>query len=181
MNTHTDNAVNGAEQDVKGEKTRGPRAKYFFCAAFKNKDRKNILEPIEAATADEASKNFETKHGFAPDLVDGGQSLSEVGGGAGYYLAKGTGMAEARASITVTAEQMSRNTTTHFRAEYKGWVVYGNGLKGCMVGSTTYKDDELAWVLFEKLVDSDSKLPKPKLKKTEAIPMSELKIISKST
>lgn len=178
MNSHTDNAVNSAEQDMKGEKTRGPRAKYFFCAAFKTKDHKHIFEPIEGSTPEEAGKAFETKHGFAADIIDGGESLS--GGGAGYYLAKGTGMAEVRASITVTAEQMSRNTTTHFKAEFKGWIVYGYGLKGFTVGSTTYKDDELASIICDRLVDDGNKVTKPKLKKTEAIRMDDLKIISKS-
>ena len=171
MVSHTDNAVEGTEQDLKGEKIRGPRAKYFFCIAWKQK----IFECVEASTSDEASELFTAKHDVTPNVIDGGQAMKEEGGGSGYYLAKGTGMSDAqRISVTVTAEQMTRHTTTHVKAQFRDWIVFGNGLKGF----DEFKDDELVGILFHEPVDKSNKIPKPKLKKNEAVRMDDLKIIS---
>ena len=176
MVNHTDNAIAGAENETKVEKThsqasRGPRAKYFFCISKKP----FIYECIEASTEDEAKEQFTTKHEVPPNIIDGGQAMKEAGGGSGYYLAKGTGMSDAqRTSVTVTAEQMTTTTTTHIKGEFRGWIVFGNGLKGF----GDYKDDELAGICFSEPVDKANKQPKPKMKKNEAVRMEDINIIS---
>ena len=178
MSIHTDNAIDSAENDMKEKETRGPRAKYFFCIAWKTKDHANVYEGIEALNSDGAKEIFTTKHGFEPSVIDCGQSFAAIGGGSGYYLAKGTCMSDAqRISVTVSAEQMSCHTTTNVKAEFSGWVVYGNGIKGF----DKFEDDELVQILFSRLIDPNNKVPKPKLKKNEAVRMADLNVLTKTT
>ena len=179
MTTHTDSAIDSAENAIQGKRGRGgPRSKYFFCIAWKKK----IFDVIEASTSELASEEFEAKHEVTPDVIEGGQSKKEEGGGSGYYLAKGTGMTNAdRISVTVSAEQMTKHTTTHVKAKFRGWIVYGNGIKGFKDDDgMEYEDDELVQVLFSAPVDPSNKTPKPKLKKNEAIPMEDLEILAQS-
>jgi hypothetical protein len=183
MSSHSDNAVDNAELDMRGEKgTRGPRAKFIVVAALLNK--KIIMDSVPADDEESASIAFLNKH----DGVDVksltfeyGQNCKEIGGGQGFYLAKGTGASEAaRQSVTVPASQF-RPTPTSVRAEYRGWIVYGNGIRAFSVngpnGPVSYEDDELFSILFDQLADKNNKVPKPKLKKNEAVRAEELKIL----
>ena len=183
MATHTDNAIESTERDMDEKGHRGPRSKYFFCINWKSKQ----YGPVEAATAEEAKeiwgKDHQNEKGepVPPNVVCGGDVLKEFGGGSGYYLAKGTGMGDAqRISVTVSAAQMTRYTTTHVKAEFKGWIVYGNGIKGFKTEHEAYEDDELVQIMFDSPADKTNKVPKPKLKKNEAIRMADLNVLSSS-
>jgi len=183
MVSHTDNAIDSAEQDIGEKSHRGPRAKYFFCINWKTKQ----YGPVEAATPEEAKEIWSKSHlneksePVPPNVVCGGDLLKDVGGGSGYYLAKGTGMGDAqRISVTVSAAQMTRYTTTHVKAEFKGWIVYGNGIRGFKTEHDEYEDDELAMIMFDSPIDKNQKLPKPKLKKNEAVRMADLKVLAAS-
>jgi hypothetical protein len=179
MVNHTNSAIDNAENSITGKRTRGgPRSKYFFCIEWKKK----IYEVIEASSSEEASDAFENLHQVKPNVIDGGQSMKDVGGGSGYYLAKGTGMVDSnRISVTVSAEQMTKHTTTHVKAQFRGWIVYGNGIKGFIdEDGNEFQDDELVTILFHAPADPNNKQPKPKLKKNEAIHMNDLEVISKS-
>jgi hypothetical protein len=181
--SHSDSAIESAELDVRGDKgTRGPRAKFFVVAGLLNK--KIVMDCVPAEDEDSAGEAFLKKH-EGIDLksltFEYGQNCREIGGGQGFYLAKGTGMTDAaRVSVTVPASQM-RPTTTHVRAEYRGWIVYGNGVKGFSANGVTYKDDELFSILFDELADNNVKVPKPKLKKAEVVRAEDLKILKQST
>ena len=174
---HSDNAVNSTELDLKG--TRGPRSKYFFCAAIQN--GKIIHEAVQANSDAKAREMFEENHGLKPSVCDGGESRSDEGGGTGYYLAKGTGMSDSqRLSVTVTAENL-RYTPKRVNGEFKGWNVIGNCIQGFSSDGTKYEDNELVTLLFQgpvSPVSKDKKVSKPKLKKTEAIRVSDIKVIS---
>ncbi|MCK9567639.1 hypothetical protein M0R72_01655 [Candidatus Pacearchaeota archaeon] len=181
MASHTDNAVASTEQDMGEKSHRGPRAKFFFCISWKTKQ----FGPVEATTADEAREIWGKAHPndkgepVPPNVCDSGDGLKDIGGGSGYYLAKGTGMGDAqRISVTVSAAQMTRYTKTHVKAEFHGWIVYGNGIKGFKSESDEYEDDELAMIMFDSPINPDNKIPKPKLKKNEAVRMADLKIVS---
>jgi hypothetical protein len=180
MANHIDNAIDSTEIDLGEKSVRGPRSKYFFCINWKSKQ----YGPVKAETTEEASDAWARAHLNAsgdptpPNVICGGEVLKELGGGSGYYLAKGTGMSDVqRISVTVTAKQMTNFTSTRVKAEFKGWVVYGNGLKGFKVDGVEYKDDELAMIMFEAPIDKSVKIPKPKLKKSEAVRMDDLTII----
>lgn len=178
MTQHADNAIDSTESGMK--QIRGPRAKFFYCIAWKNKEHGHLYEMVQAESSEEAGVKFEAKYGCAPNVIDGGEAFADQRGGSGYYLAKGTGQSsESRTSVTVSAEHM-RSTTTHIKGEFRGWIVYGNGIKGFTAEGHTYKDDDLVSLMFHELADKNNKVPRPKLKKQEAIPMSEIKIISKS-
>jgi hypothetical protein len=177
--TLIDRAIEDTEQNMKG--SRGPRAKFFFCVAGRGKPitaASLIVEPIEANSAEEAEEAFLKLHEVAPVIIEGGEGMKEDGGGSGFYLAKGTGMSEAqRLSVTVSAEHMFNVTATKVKAEFRGWVVFGNGIKGFKDGDIEFKDDELVSILFHEPVDKSKKIPKPKLKKSEAIRFQDLKIL----
>jgi hypothetical protein len=184
MTNHTDNAIDGAELDLSGEKaTRGPRPKYFICINWKSKQ----WGPVAANTADEARDIWGAEHlnaqgePVSPNVVCGGDMLKDVGGGSGYYLAKGTGMGDAqRISVTVSARHMSNFTSTRLKAEFKGWIVYCNGIKGFKDEEAVYADDDLMMVTFDQPVDPNQKPKpkKPKLKKTEAVRKADLRILT---
>jgi len=179
--SHSDNAIENAELDMKGERTRGPRAKFIVVGALLNK--KIVMDSIPADDEETAAAAFLKKHegvDVKSLTFEYGQNCKEIGGGQGFYLAKGTGMTDAaRISVTVPASQM-RPTTTHVRAEYRGWIVYGNGVKGFSANGVEYKDDELFSILFDELADKNVKVPKPKLKKTEVVRADDLKILKQS-
>jgi hypothetical protein len=177
MENHTDNSIDSTESDLQGEKgIRAPRAKYFFCAA--NQGKKIIHEAIEAKNEEEAREIFESNKGMPALICDGGQEKASVGGGSGYYLAKGTAMSDAqRISVTISADQM-RFTSKHVKAQFRGWVIYGNGLRGCSSGKENFSDNELVSISgFDSLVDPNNKVSKPKLKKTEVVRYSDLHIL----
>ena len=169
-----DNAIDGTENDMKSEKSRGPRSKYFYCINWKMKK----AGPIESSSVEEATQIWaDANDGVPPNVVDGGDCLKAFGGGSGYYLAKGTGMGDAqRISVTVSAKDM-RFTTTRLKAEFKGWVVYANGIKGFSNEQGTFDDDELMMVTYDSLADESNKVSKQKLKKGEAIRKSDLIIL----
>jgi hypothetical protein len=171
MTNHTDDAVLSAENDMKGPGIRGPRSKYFYCIAWKAKQH----GPVEASTVEEASESWANDHdGVRPDVVCGGDVLRDNGGGSGYYLAKGTGMGDAqRLSVTVPAKHL-RHTQTQIHAQFKGWFVYANCLKGFSSENESFDDDELAILIFDKPIDDKNKVPKQKLKKNEAVRVSDL-------
>jgi hypothetical protein len=166
---HTDGAIESAEH-MRGKRG-GPRAKYFFCAAIKGKAI--VHKAVPAMTEDQASQIFIELFGLPPQVIDCGQDMKEHGGGYGYFLSKGTGISDAqRISVTISASQL-RSTSTHYRAKFKGWIVYGNGIKSCKIGDETFADDELVTILFDSLADPNNKIPKPKLKKNEVVRMSD--------
>jgi hypothetical protein len=68
---------------------------------------------------------------------------------------------------------MSQHTATRVKAEFRGWLCWGNGIKGF----GEYEDDELVQLLFANPIDKTNKVAKPKLKKNEAVRMSDLKIL----
>lgn len=177
--SHIDRAISDTEQDMKG--SRGPRARFFFCVAGKNKPipaANLIVAPVEASSVEEAKASFEKLYGTEPSVIEYGEGMKEDGGGSGFYLSKNTGMSEAqRLSVTVSAEHMFNVTSTKVKAEFRGWIVYGNGIKGFTDGKTEYKDDELVSILFHEPVDKNTKTPKPKLKKNEAIRIQDLKLL----
>jgi hypothetical protein len=171
---HTNNAIDSTEQDMNRSTTpRGPRAKYFMCINWSAKQ----YGPVEASSADEAKALWTKKHGTTPDIICGGDMLKELGGGSGYYLAKGTGMGDAqRLSVTVSAKDV-KYTQTQLKAEFKGWVVYANCLHGFKGETEDFADDDLAILVFDQLIDKDVKVAKPKLKKHEAVRVSDLVLL----
>ena len=182
MSIHSDNAIENAELDMKGEKgVRGPRAKFFVCAALLGK--KIVMGCVQADDVDAASIAFAKDHDgidVKSITVEYGQNLKEIGGGQGFYLAKGTGMSAERISVTVPSSKF-RPTSTSVRAEYRGWIVYGNGIKSFEANGASYEDDELFFLLFDEPVDKHNKVPKPKLKKNEAIRAEDLKILKQAS
>lgn len=171
-NNHADNAIADTENE---SSKRGPRTRYFACIHWKKK----VYEMIEASSEDEATAKFAETHGEDPVIVDNGSKLT--GGGFGFYPAKGTGISEAqRYSVTVTAEQMSSFTGTKFKAEYRGWNVFGNGLQAITDddGNKMYDDDELVMIFIGDKIDKASDVKKPKLKKQEAVRRSDLENVT---
>jgi hypothetical protein len=191
--SHSDNAIENTEQGMKGEKgTRGPRAKFFVCSALLNK--KIVMGCVQADDADSAIGSFTKAHEGIDSksiTVEYGQNIfdpsgariasQDVGGGQGFYLVKGTGVSDSsRISVTVPAS-LFRPTTTSVKAEYHGWIVYGNGIKGFTANGVTYQDDDLFSILFDERADKNVKTPKPKLKKAEAIRAEDLKVIKRAS
>jgi hypothetical protein len=176
MGDPIDNAIDSAETDTKESQKRGPRDRYYFCAALQGK--KIVTEAVMANSPEDATLLFQEKHGVAPTVCDKGEGIK--GGGAGFYLAMGTGMSDAqRISVTVTAEQLARRTTKAFKAQFRGWHVWGSGLAACKVkmGSEDmeFNDNDLVSIEFAERVDKNNKsLQKPKLKKKEVVRLSDL-------
>jgi hypothetical protein len=172
MNDPIENAVEGAEVATKESRKRGARDRYYFCAAIQGK--KIVYEPMRFGSADEAKAAFAEKYGLPPSICDTGSDLD--GGGAGFYLAMGTGMSDAqRISVTVTAEQLAKRTSKAFKAQFRGWHVFGSGLAGCTVEDTKFADNDLVSIEFSERVDKSNKsLPKPKLKKKEVVRLADL-------
>jgi hypothetical protein len=179
MSNPVDSAIENAENQSREGQKRGPRDRYYFCAAIrgKGKDQHIVEDAIMASSPDEAKEIFEEMHEVEPLTVNDGSKLK--GGGNGFYLAMGTGMSDAqRISVTVTPAQLARRTTKAIKAQFKGWHVYGSGLAACTVkvGSEDhdFEDDDLFSIEFGDRVDPKSKLPKPKLKKKEVVRASDL-------
>jgi hypothetical protein len=170
----TDTAVDSAENSTSTK--RGPRDRYYFCASISGK--KIVSEAVRADSPDEAKEAFELKHSLKPLVCDDGTTIE--GGGNGFYLSMGTGQSDAqRMSVTVSPAQLARRTTQAYKAQFKGWHVYGSGLKSCTVkvGSDdmTFDDNQLVSIEFGERVDPSNKsLQKPKLKKKEVIRFEDL-------
>lgn len=170
MSEAVENAIEEAEN--KNSK-RGPRSRYYFCAGTRTGSKKIFHSVVEAADADEAQAKFKEESDLEAQVCEDGASLG--GGGMGFYLAMGTGKSSAqRISVTVTPKQLIQRTTKAFTAEFKGWSVFGSGLKACEVDGEKYTDNELASIEFDELIDKDNKVPKPKLKKREVIRLADL-------
>lgn len=171
---HTDTAIESAENQA-GAK-RGPRDRYYFCAAIHGKSI--VHEAVCADSPDAAKELFEEKYSLKAIVCDDGTTIE--GGGNGFYLSMGTGQSDAqRMSVTVTPAQLARRTTQAFKAQFKGWHVYGSGLKSCTVkvGSddVSFEDNQLVSIEFGERVDPSNKsLQKPKLKKKEVIRYDDL-------
>lgn len=164
-------AIEETENASKKGNKHGARARYYFLVGLQGK--KIVHEVIEATDADEAQAAFLENHQIEAQVCEDGASLA--GGGMGFYLAMGTGKSAAqRISVTVTPEQLARRTSKSIAAEFKGWMVYGSGLRACEVEGEKYRDDELISIEFGERIEPDSKVDKPKLKKREVIRLADL-------
>jgi len=176
MSDPVDSAIDSVENQTREGQKRGPRDRYYFCAAIRGKNL--VHEAIMANSQSEAQEAFKDKHGINAVVCDDGSSIK--GGGNGFYLAMGTGMSDAqRISVTVTAEQLARRTTSAFKAQFRGFHVWGSGLAACKVkvGSEDmeFKDDELVSIEFgDRVNKGDKSLQKPKLKKKEVVRLTDL-------
>jgi len=170
MSDPIDTIIDDAESDtasLKGGRG-GARNRYFFLAAIASDKKRIIFEAISADSVIDAKEIFSDKHGLAAMICDEGK-------GNGYYVAMGTGMSEAqRISVTVTPEQLMRRTKVAFKGQFRGWNVWASGLAACKVGDQEYNDNDLVSVVFDTLVDKNTKIPKPKLKQREAVRLSDL-------
>ncbi len=170
----TDTAIDSAENQTSSK--RGPRDRFFFCAAIRGKNI--VAEAVRANTPDEAKASFEETHDLKALVCDDGTTIE--GGGNGFYLSMGTGQSDAqRMSVTVTPAQLARRTTQAYKAQFKGWHVWGSGLKACTVkvGSddVSFDDNQLVSIEFGERVDPNNKsVQKPKLKKKEVIRFEDL-------
>lgn len=171
MSDPIDSAIDEAENESGRGNKRGARSRYYFCAGLQGK--KVVHEVIEASDAEEAKATFLENKQIEAQVCEDGASLP--GGGMGFYLAMGTGKSSAqRISVTVTPEQLARRTSKSIAAEFKGWMVYGSGLRACEVEGEKYKDDELISIEFGERIEVGSKVQKPKLKKREVIRLADL-------
>jgi hypothetical protein len=176
MSDPVDSAIESTENQSREGQKRGPRDRYYFCAAIRGK---NIVhEAIMASNPSEAQEAFKDHHGLNASVCDDGGDIK--GGGNGFYLAMGTGMSDAqRISVTVTAEQLARRTTSAYKAQFRGFHVWGSGLASCKVkmGSedVEFQDDELVSIEFgDRVNKNDKSIQKPKLKKKEVVRLSDL-------
>lgn len=178
MNDHVDTAISEAETDARS-KPRGARDR-FFCLVAGSKG--TVVELVKASTLEEAMESFKEKHGRPANITMDGE-------GSGYYIAKGTGKSDAqRISVTVTPAQLQRRTTASFRAQFRGWNVYASGLSACNIDGVDYADNDLVAIEFDTLIGATAenrkelmKLnPKPKLKKREVVPLSNLQNVERS-
>ena len=166
MSDHVDNAVN----DTKPENPRGPRARYYICIAGSGK--KILYERIQAEDEAEARSLFQEKTNTEATIVDAAE-------GKGFYIAKGTGISSAqKVSVTVTPAQLMSRTSNAYQGEFKGWHVWASGLQACTVKDVDYADNELVSIEFDKRVDPNSGVDKPKIKKKEVIRLSDLENVS---
>lgn len=166
-----DKIIEGAESETSKGAGRGARDRYFFVAAIagdKGEKKRIISEAISADSAEDAKEIFNDKHGVVATVCDEGK-------GNGYYVAMGTGMSDAqRISVTVTPEQLMRRTSGGYKGKFRGWHVWASGLAACKVDDQEFGDDELVSVEFDTLVDKNSKIPKPKLKKREVVRLADI-------
>jgi hypothetical protein len=197
-----DSAIEKAESGE--QRTRGPRDRYFFCAAIgditelvKNDDGEEeevtrdgvVHEVIKATSEKEARASFQEMYDLEAEVCETGADLD--GGGNGFYLAMGTGMSSVqRVTVTVTPAQLMRRTTKAVRAKLHidghDHPLYGSGLRAleAKIGSDSikFKDNDLFAVEFEDIMDENGKkIPKPKLKKREVVRASDLKDIEAVT
>lgn len=174
MTNPIDSAVDSAENQA--GKKRGARDRFYFCAAISGK--KIVHEAVKANSPEEAQELFEETHSLKATVCDDGAHLD--GGGNGFYLSMGTGQSDAqRMSVTVTPAQLARRTTSAYKAQFKGWHVYGSGLAACTVkvgnDDVSFDDNQLVSIEFGERVDpSNKQLQKPKLKKKEVIRFEDL-------
>lgn len=175
MSDPADNAVDNAE--IEEGRKRREREKFILCAGI-NKENEIIYEFIPANNIEEAAEIFKAKFKIPPTVTDASEK------GNGWHKIMGGISAVERISVTVSVKQLARRTTQAISAEFKGWEVYGSGLKACTVevpnkGMVKFKDNELISIDFGKYLGEkpeDGKKPqKPKLKKKEVIPKSALK------
>lgn len=192
-----DSAIDDTENEVE-EKKRGPRARYFFCAAIgeiQDDDDEShdgiIHEPIRANSEVEARAIFKKKYSLDAEICEDGSSVVDGNGspigGTGFYVAMGTGMTTAqRVSVTVTPEQLMRRTSKAIKAKLtidgRKHNLFGSGLKALDVKVNgevqKYNDNDLFSVEFEDSKDANGKkIPKPKLKKREVIRFADLEDI----
>jgi hypothetical protein len=172
MTDYIDTAIESAENQTT---RRGPRERFYFCAAIRSKAI--VAEAVRASSPDEAKDLFEEKYTLKAMVCDDGTTIE--GGGNGFYLSMGTGQSDAqRMSVTVTPSQLARRTTQAYKAQFKGWHVWGSGLKGCTVKvggeDVNFDDNQLISIEFGDRVDPSNKLQKPKLKKKEVIRFEDL-------
>jgi hypothetical protein len=173
MNNPTDSAIESVENQTLTK--RGPRDRFYFCAAVRGKNV--VYEAVKANSSEEAKAIFEKNHDIKATVCDDGAGLR--GGGNGFYVSMGTGQSEAqRVSVTVTPAQLACRTTQAYQAQFKGWHVWGSGLKACTVkvGSeeVQFDDNQLVSIEFGERVEPDKKVQKPKLKKKEVIRLEDL-------
>jgi hypothetical protein len=185
--TPADDAVNDAENEMQQRKkkgTAGPKQRFWICFAMKKDkavsemmpwptpeytDDGEISKTFQPRPNDESEaavrKEFKKKHRIDP--------LAVVGP---IYEVKNKPAEKPRMGITVSARDLMRTTTKAFEGHYKGWTVFGNGLKALEIEGRKYGENELIRPVIETLVDpnSDPKPPKPRLKPTEALRLSDL-------
>jgi hypothetical protein len=178
MTDFTDIAVESAENQTSTK--RGPRDRYYFCAAISGK--KIVHEAVRASSPEDAQELFEIKNSLKAIVCDDGASIiTEDGkkGGNGFYLSMGTGQSDAqRMSVTVNPAQLARRTTKAYKAQFRGWHVWGSGLQACTIDDVHFEDNKLVSIEFGDRVDPSNKnLPKPKLKKKEVIRYEDLESV----
>lgn len=175
MTDPTDTAIDSAETQTATK--RGPRDRYYFCAAISGKQI--VHEAVRASSAEDAQELFEINHGLKAMVCDDGSSnTTEDGkkGGNGFYLSMGTGQSDVqRMSVTVSPAQLVRRTNKAYKAQFRGWNVWGSGLKACTVDDVSFNDNDLVSIEFGDRVDPNNKnIQKPKLKKREMIRFEDL-------
>jgi hypothetical protein len=146
------------------------RDRFYFLAAIKND--KIIYKTIMSNTSSEAKNSFINEFNIEPTVFEDGQ-------GQGYYEVKGPCISEIqKISVTVTPQQLASRTIKAYKGQFQGWIVWCSGLKSCEIDGITFNDNELVSVEFDSLIDENSKIPKPKLKKHEVIRLNNIKNIS---
>jgi hypothetical protein len=92
------------------------------------------------------------------------------------YEVKNKPAEKPRLGITVSARDLMRTTAKAYEGIYKGWTVYGNGLKGVTVDGHKFGDNELIKPVFDTIADpsAEPKAPKPRLKQNEALRLEDL-------
>lgn len=173
MSNPIDNAIENAENTSRRGGPRGFRDRFFLCAALSGQSI--VHEFVKADSLNEAKVLFEQEHGLTPTVWDDGK-------GNGFYQCQGTGQTEVqRISVTVTPAQLVLRTAQSFKAQFRGWNVFGSGLKACTVkignDNIDFNDNELISIEFGDRVDSNSKVQKPKLKKREVIRVDDLQYV----
>jgi hypothetical protein len=172
----------GQDEDEKVDRRkikRGPKQRFWVCFGVRgqnpvtemiawppaNEDGTTNEPRPDKESSDACFQEFKNKHRIKPVSVYGPV----------YEVKDKAAPENQRIAVTLTTKDILRKTSKAYEAKFRGWKVYGNGLKAVTdAAGTSYKDNELMAPLFDSPVNPDNKPTKPRIKDHEALRMSDL-------
>ena len=185
-NQAVNDAVTAAEEDAKVDRRklkRGPKQRFWV--VFGTRGQKVVSDmipwpaPNDNGTTNQPRPDKESADSCEAVFKDS-NNLKPLGSFGPVYEVKDAAAPEnQRIAVTLTTKDMLRKTSKSYEATFKGWTVYGNGLKGVTdTSGQAYKDNELIAPLFDSPVKPDEKPSKPRIKDHEALRVADLEDVT---
>jgi hypothetical protein len=184
-NQAVDEAVEEAESTTKDGKIdkrtlkRGPKQRFWVVFGLRGQNVVSDMiawpPPKEDGTTNEPRPDKESAEACEKAFKDKHRLKAMASFGPVYEVKDKAAPENQRAAVTLTTKDILRKTSKSYEGVFRGWKVYGNGLKAVTdAKGESFKDNELIAPLFDVPVNPDEKPSKPRIKDNEALKLSDL-------